>query len=548
MSAMEEDDGLIDFLKWHNDTANYQYEHQRIPISRFDGDLNDRFLTVVGDLTNVRLIKTLHEDGISPSEISREQKIPYINVLRILHNRRFPSSISYKFLESQRNKIKHLSEDELMMHLGRYVEHLIDNDEITVPNGNPTHSIQDLIYIKSDHFRKPFPGFKWSYAFQNLRTTWYQALIRKYVELPRLQGEQPLKITQYGDRPLRKWMFHVEIEGKWDDPDDRIDATHAMIDSLRFAQEDGQLQERHFVGRENPFNRSFVWMLEKLREIYGSSSFWIALIEADVLTPFNYQELKSNHPRLRMSKGEVAELYMKSRILLRRSRGNKLIKLLSEGHSLQDANIMLGLDLDRNELMLSLYFAGCTLEEIGERYTLSKERVRQIIDPYVKPLSEDEITFHIEARREKKVNRQLNRLYSEFEQIGITPYILDSLVTANLHRMDKNRLANLVGCNQRLIESYLDLKGMRCLSTKEADLLELQEIYHTGVGFDIIITKPSKGGHGYDVSSGNMQSHSNNTRNLFFRLTNRQGSGYKNILEQAGADPHDVYKRGVSKK
>lgn len=526
-TLMEEDEELIEFLKWHNDTANYRYEQKRLPISRFDDDLNDRFITVVDDLTNARLITSLYEDELlSPPAISRELGIPLKKVRNTCQGESLPHSISYKSFIAWKNKRRRLSEDELMIHLGNYVAHL-EADKITIPNSEPTDTFQDLIYLSYvPYFTKSFTGFKWRRAFQNLKTTWYMALIRKFVELPRLRGEEPLRIEYYGNRPLSKGMFAAEIEGKWDYPDDRIDVINTLAEH--------GISQRVFFKDGNPLNRDFQEILRELKIVYGSWSFWIALIEAGVLTPKNYEEYRSKHPTLKMSQEKVEEIYRKSRILIRQSRGIELLKRMSEGYSLQDANTMLGLNLDRKELMLCLYLTGYPLEEIGEiirnknnNRRLTRERVRQIIDPANSPLSEDERTFHMQAREEGRVvQQQLDRLYSEFEQIGITSYILDKLVEAYANKLDETRLSILVGCDLRLLKRYLGLKRMKCLSTEEADLVELNGLHNNGVMDAFHLGN-------YIFYPNRMVKHSRDTRNLYERTRKHWGT-YEIALEKAG--------------
>ena len=557
---MEEDEELIELLKWQNDTANYRHEHIRFPISRFGDNLNNRFVTVVKNLTDVRLVKLLFEDDFTIYEISREMDIPPSSVLDILNGKWLPDSINSRFLKVLRNQRREFTENELMLHLGNYVLYLIENDQIRIPERKPTHTLQDLIYVKDSYFLKPFEGFNWQLAFQKLRTTWYQELIRKFVEIQRLKGEQPLRIAQYGNRPLRKWMFNFNTHGKWDDPDNRIDAVCILADFLTVTKEDRQIQENDFRNKENPLKRDLDGLLEKIDRVYGKKSYLIALIEAGILTPYNYESFKSNvdgvHYRLRISQEEVEELYRKSRILIRQSQGNKLLELLSEEYSLQDANIMLGLNLDRKELMLSLYLAGCALEEIGEivrninnpNHRISRTRVEQIIDPDDNPLTEDEKTFHTEARKEGKVvQRQLDRLYSEFEQIGITPYILNRLVEANIDRLDETRAAILIGCDRMMLKRYVTLKRMQFLSTEETDKLEMREIYNTGIGFDIVIKERSTGSNGYDISPRTMQKRSPHTATMYMRVSNN-GRNYPGFLRSIGIDPEDVYQIKVREK
>ena len=248
---MEEDEELMDFLMWHNNTANYKHgRHRRHPISSFDTYLNDRFVTVVKDLTDVRLIKLLYEDGLRIIDISKKLTIPKSKVREIINGTKLPFSINPRFLQTLRSQRRYVSEDELMMHLGNYVSHLIDNDQISVPNGNPTHDTQDLVYLTDSYFTRSFTGFDWHPAFRKSGTSWYKALIRRYVELPRLRGEEPLRITSYGERPLGKGMFHFKLDGKWDDSDDRIDAVHFLADSLMSIKEYWQIQESDFRSKK----------------------------------------------------------------------------------------------------------------------------------------------------------------------------------------------------------------------------------------------------------------------------------------------------------
>ncbi|MBI1978904.1 MAG: hypothetical protein HYS62_02455 [Candidatus Aenigmarchaeota archaeon] len=421
-----------------------------------------------------------------------------------------------------------------------------------------------------------------TYDFDDLRyelkkngLTWVDGLVILFSESPPERGDKQLRIEQYGNRPLSRYMF-TEYKGVWDNIVNRVLVTRALVDGVSRQKDVHDVDLLDFVSKSNPINRSLKQLLITIRHVYGTRSHYIAMIEAGIITPENWYEFKKHNPYgFRFTPDQIRELATKREELLRTSQDK--VRVIQEfqrsGYSEREIGKLFGVSRgsvrrwvydqerdarnrrnwankilngvgvndelpqesiehikslrwsSRKKVAYELYLRGYSFAEIAgiigtesDPYTpISRQSVEQYVDP-----TEYDSRLHGKRMAERLLKKSADALCAKF---GLTKDDLEKVVEPNYSHMSIRGMVELSGLPYRLIAGFLKLTDRQALSSEDADKREFIKLYEGGENIWFYALQKDEHRH-----------------NLRDRLIHRYGS-FPNVLDTFGIPKEEVIRR-----
>jgi predicted DNA-binding protein YlxM (UPF0122 family) len=476
---LRNDNQFLKIAKWHADSLKRFTKKRSSSDSYFEKIAERRFGALIKDYLLYTRVTNLAEKNVPIPVIARKNNLDETTISRWIKMGYMPKTMSLKNISSREKMRRELSKQRVLRVIKDYTLEIYGDDPEQLQEITSAHGI---LYEGSYH------GVYMPDALRINNLTWYEALTKKFSDIPIKNGKRPLRIKKFGNRALSKWMFDSSIFGKWDDILNRIGFTQYLYASSKWS---GMYLRNRRAD-----------MLKKIKERYGTASPHAAMVEASIITPGNYKKVKSRIPKFCLSKEKVDEIWEKS--------GEEL-------HSKKQSHFKI-----RRSEMKFLYSMGYSYPEIGKMYFVDRREVFDII----KPVEESERQMHEMNRLDRIREQKLDELFKKFEERGINRKKVEKTVNKYLNFTNIKGISEILKSPKELVRKYFKLKDLEPLSYKQTYLNQLALMYLNG----------------FDISPINMRKYNSETCTLYERLRDNFG-GYINAIKELGLDTNKIYRK-----